>query len=193
MRMTRLCRRWAAAAILLVLWTPLSFGQQLRFVLDPAKTTISYTLSATAHTVHGTFKAKSGELDFAPSGEANGIFIVDATTGESGNPSRDHKMHQVVLESQKYPDIAFVPRKIVGNISPHGQSSFQMEGTFRLHGSDHVITVPITTAISGRDVTAKANFIIPYVEWGLKNPSTFLLHVSKQAEIDVIAQGTIQE
>jgi hypothetical protein len=39
---------------------------------------------------------------------------------------------------------------------------------------------------------AAARFPIPYVKWGLKNPSTFVLHVSQTVEIDIQASGPMQ-
>src|SRR5215472_5806298 len=58
--------------------------------LDPAQTRVSITLDATLHTVHGIFKLKAGELDFDPkSGKARGSIVVDATSGNTDNSSRD--------------------------------------------------------------------------------------------------------
>jgi hypothetical protein len=47
--------------------------------------------------------------------------------------------------------------------------------------------------ISADTVTATTRFTVPYVEWGMKNPSRLLLRVSKQVEIEVSAKGTIKQ
>jgi hypothetical protein len=65
--------------------------------LDPVQTEIHYTLGPTMHTVHGTFKLKSGIIHFDPtSGKADGAIVVDATN--SDNEGRDSKMHREILD-----------------------------------------------------------------------------------------------
>ena len=41
-------------------------AQEMQVALDPARTEIHYTLGATAHSVHGTFKLKSGVVRYDP-------------------------------------------------------------------------------------------------------------------------------
>ena len=167
-------------------------AQEMTINVDPAQTRIEFTLGASLHTVHGSFQLKSGLIHFNPtSGTASGIVTVDATSAETGNKSRDRKMHSQVLESQKYPEITFSPGKVSGPLALHGESTVQLEGVFRLHGDDHTTSLTIPVQITGDTVTAKAQFMIPYVAWGLKNPSTFLLHVSDKVQVDVTITGHV--
>ena len=39
--------------------------------------------------------------------------------------------------------------------------------------------------------TASTEFEIPYVEWGLDDPSTFVLRVAKEVQVMIEAEGTI--
>jgi polyisoprenoid-binding protein YceI len=163
--------------------------------LDPANTRIEFTLGATLHTVHGTFALKSGTIHFDPlTAAVSGLIVVDAETGNSDNKSRDRKMQQEVLESQRYPEITFTPAKILGRVELKGNSaSVQVEGVFRLHGSDHPMSVTLPVQMRGNTLSVRTHLVVPYVAWGLKNPSTFLLHVSDTVDIDVTAVGRMAE
>jgi polyisoprenoid-binding protein YceI len=159
---------------------------------DPAQTEITFTLSDVLHTVHGIFKLESGKIRFDPAtGKASGAIIVDATSGESGNGSRDRKMHREILESGKYAQIAFTPSQVKGTLALHGSFQMEVSGQFRMHGNDHDLTVPIEVQADGQRLEIKAHFTVPYVLWGLKNPSTFLLRVSDKAAIDIHAVGHV--
>ncbi len=72
-----------------------------------------------------------------------------------------------------------------GKVAPEGVSQIQVHGVFRIHGAEHEIIVPVEVRMAGGKATASAHFTIPYVKWGMKNPSTFLLRVSDHVEVDV--------
>ena len=155
--------------------------------LDPAKTKIEFTLGAVAHTVHGTFKLKSGRIEVNPDTKAtSGQFTVDASTGETGSESRDNRMRTIVLETDRYPEITFTPTAISGDLS-----GATITGWFIIHGQRHLLSIPIQAKLNGTNVTASGKFVVPYVAWGMKNPSTFLLRVNQQVDVEVVAVGSI--
>ncbi|MGA3053595.1 MAG: YceI family protein [Candidatus Korobacteraceae bacterium] len=169
-------------------------AQQITVNLDPAQTKIWWTLGATLHTVHGTFKLKSGSLTFDPqSGAASGEIIVDATSGDSGNHSRDQKMHKEVLESQRYPAIIFSPTHVMGKVADSGTSNLQVQGVFHIHGANHDLTLSLPVERSGDTVKASSSFVVPYQEWGLKDPSTFFLKVEKTVSLSISSVGRISQ
>jgi polyisoprenoid-binding protein YceI len=190
-----LMSRWLCAGLLLFalgLSTETLLAQDMTLELDPANTRIEFTLGATLHNVHGTFALKGGTIQFNPStGSAKGLVVVDATTGNSGNEGRDHKMHQEILESERYPEITFTPSKLSGKVALRGESSVQVDGIFKLHGTDHPLTLTLLAQATGNSLTARTHIVIPYIAWGLKNPSTFLLHVNDKVEIDVTAVARV--
>lgn len=165
-------------------------AQEIAVQLDPAQSKIEFTLGSTLHTVEGTFKLKSGSIRYDPStGKMGGSIVVDATSGESGNGGRDRKMHREILESGKYPDIVLMPSRGNGTFNPKGPSRLEVSGLFSLHGQDHEITLPIEIQPAGRQMKLATHITIPYIKWGLKNPSTFILRASDKVEIEIHAVG----
>ena len=186
------CVLYAALTFaVVVLWGSTASAQESTVKLDPAQTTIEFTLDSTLHTVHGTFKLKNGHISFDTStGKASGEIIVDATSGDSDNKGRDKKMHQEILESQKYPEIVFTPEHVKGAVNPQSVSQVELSGLFRIHGQDHEITITFEVQPpAGDKVQGSAHFSVPYVQWGIKSPSTFLLRASDTVEIEVHASG----
>src|ERR1700686_758994 len=75
---------------------------EIVLTLDPARSTVHWTVDSSLHTIHGTFALKSGTLHFDPeTGKAGGEIVVAATSGESGSNSRDARMHKEILEDRK--------------------------------------------------------------------------------------------
>lgn len=163
------------------------------FNLDCAQSTVQWTLGSSLHAVHGTFALKSGSLRADPAtGKASGEIIADATSGKSGNDGRDKKMHKDVLESGKFGEIVFRPDGITGNLHTQGDTTLQLHGLFLLHGSEHELNVPVQANVTGGHWTASAKFSVPFIDWGLKNPSTWLLKVDHAVSIELELKGTVQ-
>jgi polyisoprenoid-binding protein YceI len=161
--------------------------------LDVAQSKLHWTCDSTLHTVHGTFNLKRGVVKFDPTtGSASGEIVVYATSGESGNDSRDKKMHDEILESARYPEVTFRATKIEGKVAVPGTSEVQLQGKFLLHGSEHDLTVPVHAELTGDHWKGSAKFSVPYIQWGLKSPNTFLLKAAPVVDIELELSGTLQ-
>jgi len=161
-------------------------AQEVALELDPTQTQVNFTLGDVLHTVHGTFKLKRGSFRFDnATGAAEGSFAVDVPSGQSGSDARDKRMHKEILESQKYPEAVFTAGHMDGRIAPQGESKISVHGTFRIHGADHEMVLPVAVRNKGGQYEASIHFVIPYVKWGMKNPSNFLLKVNPEVEVDI--------
>ena len=168
-------------------------AKEIVLTIDPGQSTVHYTISSSLHTVHGTFAVKRGTLRLDPvTGKAAGEIVVDAVSGQSGNNSRDKKMHKEVLESDRFTDIIFRPDRLEGSVQPQGSSSAQLHGIFVLHGSENELTVPVRAELTSGQWNGTANFSVPYNDWGLKNPGNFILKVDHAVSIEVDMAGSIQ-
>jgi polyisoprenoid-binding protein YceI len=162
------------------------FAQNTALQIDPARTKVEFTLADVLHTVHGSFLLKRGDIRFdAATGKASGELVVDAASGDSGNGARDRNMHKNVLESGRYPEIVFRPDRVEGKVTPQGTSHLGLHGMFSIHGAEHEITLPAVVENDDGQYTAAITFAVPYVQWGMKNPSTLFLRVSDKVEITI--------
>jgi len=160
--------------------------------LTPESTQVNWTLGDVLHTVHGTFKLKRGDIFFdAESGKASGEVVVDSTSGNSGSSARDGRMHKNVLESGKYPEISFSPDHVEGRIELAGTSNVKLHGSFKIHGAVHEITAVVQVTAREDQIASNVKFEVPYVVWGMKDPSTLFLKVDKTVEIEMRATGRV--
>jgi polyisoprenoid-binding protein YceI len=160
--------------------------------LDPSRTQVNFTLGDVLHTVHGVFKLKSGDFWFDPSnGQAGGQIVVNALSGESGNDQRDSRMHKSILESAMFPDITFAPGRVDGKVNFDGDSEVTLHGQLTIHGGTHELTMNVKANMDHQHLTASVNFPVPYVKWGMKNPSTLFLRVKDTVEIGIQASGEL--
>ena len=172
---------------------PQPSASEIALGIDPAKSKVYWTLGSTVHTVHGSFAFKKGNLRLDTStGKASGEIIVDAASGNSGNDSRDRKMHKEVLESARYAEVIFRPDRVEGEIPPQRAFTVNVHGLLVLHGSEHQLTVPVQAELAGDHWTGSAKFNVPFIDWGLKNPGNFFLKVDHAVQIELELKGSLQ-
>ena len=100
-------------------------------------------------------------------------------------------MNKEVLESQRYPEIVFRPDHVEGKMAWSGTSTFQVHGQFGIHGAYHEVTIPVGVEFQENHWTATANFKVPYVKWGMKNPSLLFLRVGDTVSIAFHSSGNL--
>jgi polyisoprenoid-binding protein YceI len=166
---------------------------EIVLTLDPAQSTVHWTVDSTLHMVHGTFAMKSGTVHFNPeTGKAGGEIVVIATSGESGNSSRDARMHKEILETSRYPEMIFHPAQVQGKVGLSGASDVKLEGIFSIHGADHELSAPVHAELTGDRWKGTSKFEVPYVQWGIKNPSNFLLKVKPVVSVELEMSGEVK-
>jgi polyisoprenoid-binding protein YceI len=171
---------------------PAALAQHETLSVNPDASQVAFTLGGTGHHVQGTFHVQKGSIDFDPSAKKiSGSVIVTAGSGNSGEPSRDKKMNSDVLDTDHFAEVTFAPSSYQGTLATSGDSAIQVFGTFTLHGTEHDLTLPMQIHIDGKVLTAKGHFTVPYVKWGLKDPSIFILQVAKEVDIDLTLSGQV--
>lgn len=102
-------------------------------------------------------------------------------------------MHEDILESDRYRTIVFEPSRIVGQVAAAGSSRVELHGSLRIHGSVHPLVLPADVKVEAGTMTVTSSFSIPFVEWGMKDPSVLVVRVAKKVSIDLTARASIQE
>jgi polyisoprenoid-binding protein YceI len=166
-------------------------AQEITLKIDAANSKVHYTVDSTLHTVHGTFTLKDGSMvHFDPAtGKAGGEVAVYATSGESGNSSRDERMHKEILQTGKYPDFIFRPSQIEGTVNPAGASDVKMHGVMQIHGGEHEVVAEVHAELAGDQWKGTAKFDVPYIQWGIKDPSNWVLKVKPVVNVEVDMTG----
>jgi polyisoprenoid-binding protein YceI len=177
---------------LAVILAPAAFAQHQTFVINPDASAVKMTLKTTHELVNGAFHVRSGSVEFDRSTtRMSGLIEVEAGSGKTGNDSRDKKMYKDILKVKEYATVSFEPKSYAGSIAPSGDSAIQVSGIFTLLGKPHEITIPMLVHLNGASANAKAHFVVPYVQWGLKNPSFLVWKAENDVTIDLNFVGTI--
>jgi hypothetical protein len=100
-------------------------------------------------------------------------------------------MNKDILKVDQYTTVSFAPKAYTGTIAASGNSAIEVSGAFTLLGTAHDLTIPMQIRIDGSKVVAKGQFVVPYVQWGLKNPSFLIWKAENDVAIDLVLVGTI--
>ena len=181
-----------AGLFLAVILAPAVLAQHQVFAINPDASEVKIKLNTTHEVVNGIFHVQSGSIDFdRTAARISGIVIVAAGSGKTGNDSRDRKMDKDILKVDQFTTVSFTPKTFTGTIAASGDSSIQVSGIFTLLGTPHDLTVPMQIHMDGPKATAKAHFVIPYVQWGLKNPSFLIWKAENDVAIDLSLVGMV--
>jgi polyisoprenoid-binding protein YceI len=160
--------------------------------LDPSKTMVEFKLEGSLHNTHGTFRLKRGTIKAnEATGDTQGEIVIDAASGKSGDILRDNEMRDSVLEAAAWPEITFNPRYLDGQLDARGDFHAKLHGVLTLHGAQHDVVIEAQGRLDGDRLIATGHLSIPYVKWGLKDPSILFLTVAKKVEIDIATAGHV--
>jgi polyisoprenoid-binding protein YceI len=101
-------------------------------------------------------------------------FDVAVGTLKSDRSMRDEKIHEIGLESSRYPTATFALSKpaivpasaLAGKVAP-----VSVTGTFEIHGVSKRETLPVEMSLSGSTFEAVGSLTFPWGEFGMTAPS----------------------
>jgi polyisoprenoid-binding protein YceI len=151
----RAAGRALVAALLALPWPAAAADT---FVIDPPHTEATFQVRHFVTKVRGRFNEVAGTIlvDRANPAASSVELRINAASLDTGHPGRDKHLRSAdFFEVEKYPEITFRSSKIV----PRGQDTYDVTGTFTLHGVSKEITVPVSfLGFMGSGPNEKAGF-----------------------------------
>lgn len=127
----------------------------------------------------GVTTAISGGLAFGPSGEvvpAESKFVVDLRSLTSDSESRDRAIHTRVLETEAFPRMELVVRRLRGLPFPlpaSGRVEFELDGDLTLRGQTRPSTWQVVAEAQGGGFTGRAITSFTFGAFGIAVPTSF--------------------
>jgi polyisoprenoid-binding protein YceI len=135
------------------------------------------SLSAPSDAV-GRTSSISGSVTITQSGTAYTVsatsITVNVNTLTSDRSMRDQRIHQMGLESDRYPTATFVLTTPID--LPAGATTGQVVnvsaiGQLTIHGVTRTVTIPIQARLTGTQIEIAGSITFPFSEFGMTPPS----------------------
>jgi polyisoprenoid-binding protein YceI len=162
-------------------------SQATAYRIDPAASEAGFDLKATMHTVHGSTQGVTGEVRVEPgvSGALtlSGKVEIRAASIETGNDKRDATMHSKSLLVESFPVLLFEPERFTpsGPAAADGSLSGSLSGRFTLRGKTKPQTISATLTPKGSRIVASGTFDVAWAEFGVPDPSFFVVRIADTA------------
>jgi len=101
-------------------------------------------------------------------------FDVAVNTLKSDRSMRDEKIHEIGLESNRYPTATFVlstPVTLTRSALTGGVTRVLVSGTFDIHGTSKRETLPVEFSLVGSTLEVAGSLTFPWGEFGMTAPS----------------------
>ena len=101
-------------------------------------------------------------------------FNVAVNTLKSDRSMRDEKIHEIGLESDRYPTASFVlsgPVRLTRSAVAGHVTRASVTGVFTIHGTSKTRALPVEFTLSGSTLEAAGSITFPWSEFGMSAPS----------------------
>ena len=146
--------------------------------VNPAKAETAFDLKATLHTVHGRTNQVKGEVRVHDEADGtlamSGRIEIAAATLDTGNSSRDKTMRAESLAVEQYPVITLAPERF-------DPKTGTLTGTLTIRGVTKPTTIAMTLDRQADRVTVTGTFDVPWLDFGVPDPSFAIVRVEKVA------------
>jgi polyisoprenoid-binding protein YceI len=119
---------------------------------------------------------------------ASASFDVAVTTLKSDRSMRDEKIHEIGLESNRYPTATFVlstPVTLVKRAVTGHVTRVSVTGVFNIHGTSKRETLPVEFSLVGSTLEVAGSLTFPWSDFGMTAPSVGgFVNVTEKATVE---------
>ena len=126
----------------------------------------------------GRTSSISGSVTLTQSGSDYTVtaaaLTVNVNTLTSDRSMRDQRLHQMGLESDRYPTATFAlssPIALAAGATSGQVVNISATGQLTIHGVTRTVTIPIQARLSGSQVEIAGSITFPFSEFGMTPPS----------------------
>ena len=162
-------------------------NQATAYRINPAASEAGFDLKATMHTVHGSTQSVTGEVRVEPEEagilKLSGRIEIAARSLETGNAKRDATMRSKSLLVESFPTLVFEPERFAPSEppGPDGTIHGALTGRLTIRGRTRVQDVTATLAPHDERIVASGTFDVPWAEFGVPDPSFFIVRIEAVA------------
>jgi polyisoprenoid-binding protein YceI len=169
---------------------------QVTVTLNP-ESFVEYDASDPNATWTGRAPVSRLEFTLNPEKLADSSLTIAVKSGDfsSGNFIRDTNARLTVFESNTYPEIVFVSKKVRADADTlaDGESrQVTLTGDLTMHGVTQELETVVTLARGGNTVTATGSLEVNYTDFGMKQPTLFTVVVNPTVVIRFNVVGEMQ-
>ncbi len=185
--------------IVLLLLATASVARAAEFVVSPGPPNkIVFVSKAMTETFDGKTDRVSGSIVIPDGGVGDSVTVrieVDLTSLDTGIGKRNQHMRENHLETDSYPTAVFEGATVFGPAGvalTAGQTvSFDVEGTFTLHGVSRRLRLPVTvTPRDAQSLEFDAAFPVRLADFDIPRPKFLFLKLGEVQDVTVHGLAT---
>ena len=160
-------------------------------------TKVVFTSKAPVETFEGKTDQMQGTITVEPATVGDSVTVhleVDLASLDTGKKLRNRHMRENHLETDKYPKAIFDGATVRGaaKIEPGKRSTFEVEGTFALHGVSRRLkaNAEVWLDASGKQLGFVATFPIALPDYAIKRPEFLFMKLAEVQQLKASATAS---